>query len=461
MANPGPASTTTEHPLGGGGNPAYLGVAGGSLGFFQDPFGGGAVPQPSGAAQAVVARGVQVGSIGIINTSQSPAGIVSNGTTEIGVTLISAAAAWKVGTSDLLYVNKPTAQAGLGVGNVRVSGANVAGITFSNFTGAVLTPTAGEKYGFVAIKGFPTITASLTPAPVGPATIGEQLFTVAGLRVGELVQVSKAAQQAGLDIVGCRVAGANSLGITFANVTTATITPTAAQTYTVFELGGLDAVNNEVLANINCGTITALTTATSQEKAITVTGLAATDSIKGVSKPTAQAGLGIVGYRTSGANSLGVTFANMTAATITATASEQYDVAISRPNPVAPMVLYSVALSPAGIGPSTTAEQGFTVTGLISSSLVWVNKPSAQAGLGIVGTRVSGSSNLAITYANLTAATITPTAGETYLIGNFQVPVGDDQSTWVQTASVVQQNTSILSNALRTALSSTGFIAGA
>jgi hypothetical protein len=46
-------------------------------------------------------------------------------------------------SGDLLFVNKPTSQAGLGVGNVRVSSSNTLGITFANLpAGGNITPTA-------------------------------------------------------------------------------------------------------------------------------------------------------------------------------------------------------------------------------------------------------------------------------------------------------------------------------
>ena len=76
----------------------------------------------------------------------------------------------------------------------------------------------------------------------------------------------------------------------------------------------------------------------------------------------------------------------------------------------------AVALSPSSVAPNTSAEQTFTVAGLHLGDFVDVNKPSAQAGLVVGGTRVSAKDVLAITFGNLTAATITPTAAETYTI---------------------------------------------
>ncbi|MDP4158231.1 MAG: hypothetical protein Q8911_00505 [Bacillota bacterium] len=79
---------------------------------------------------------------------------------------------------------------------------------------------------------------------------------------------------------------------------------------------------------------------------------------------------------------------------------------------------YTPALTPVSVAANTTAEQTFTVTGLQATDFVMVNKPTAQAGLGIVGVRASGANTLAITYVNATAAPIVPTA-ETYLVFTF------------------------------------------
>lgn len=93
--------------------------------------------------------------------------------------------------------------------------------------------------------------------------------------------------------------------------------------------------------------------------------------------------------------------------------------------------VFSLALTPASVAANTTAEQTFAATGigLLTTDLVVLNKPSAQAGLGIVNVRVSAADTLAITYANDTASPITPTA-ETYLVGVFRV-----QPNWAKPAS--------------------------
>lgn len=95
---------------------------------------------------------------------------------------------------------------------------------------------------------------------------------------------------------------------------------------------------------------------------------------------------------------------------------------------VAALGVISVTLSPAQVAANTTAEQTFTVPGLQVSDFVDVNKPTAQAGLGIAGVRVSAAGTVAITFSNNTASPITPTASETYL---FQVTRTDSTQSGV------------------------------
>lgn len=78
--------------------------------------------------------------------------------------------------------------------------------------------------------------------------------------------------------------------------------------------------------------------------------------------------------------------------------------------------VFTITLSPASVANATSAEQTFTMTGLATGDFVYVNKPTTQGGLGIVGSRVSAAGVLAITFMNATAATITPTASQVYTV---------------------------------------------
>lgn len=440
-----------------------FGQSGKTMSFY----GGTTVAQPTGNAQAALTRGQNGGAIATYSSTQSPAIVNTITTGERTMTVQTGTGfAMQIATTDLVYVNKPTSQAGLGVGNVRASAANQVAVTFNNPSAGNITPTASEVYGIVALRGLSSTALTISPAAVLANTTVEQQFTCTGLRVGELVQVSKPTSQAGLDIVGCRVVSNNLLGITFMNCTAGNITPTASEIYTVWSLNGLDALNNHVNFGFNVGTVGAITAGVVVSGgSTTLTGILATDSVVGIFKPTPQAAATNVAtpiYGIPTANTLTLHFLG-TGTGATPTASEVYTISVLRLNPVAPLLLYSTSLAPVSVAANTTAEQTFTVTGLISGTPVWVNKPSAQAGLGIAGVRVSATSTLAINYTNTSATAIVPTT-ETYTIGNFQVPLpGAGNCVW-QAVSAADHQVKNLAAALRAALIPTtglNLIAGA
>jgi hypothetical protein len=78
--------------------------------------------------------------------------------------------------------------------------------------------------------------------------------------------------------------------------------------------------------------------------------------------------------------------------------------------------LIGLALSPASVANATSAEQTFALTGLLLGDSVQVNKPTLQAGLSVVNSRVSANGVIAISFQNVSSASITPTAAEVYVI---------------------------------------------
>lgn len=436
------------------------------IGFYSS-VASGAVAQQGGNAQAAVTRASQAGVVATYVSTQSPAAVAQGTTAEQTLTIQSGTGGTMLlAAGDLVYVNKPTSQAGLGVGNVRVSSSNTLGITFDNIpaAGGNITPTGAQGYVVVALRGLGTykLTATLSPAAVAANTTAEQCFTVTGIRSGDLLQVNKPTAQAGLDIGGVRVGGNNSACITFMNDTASPITPTAAESYIFAGLPGLDAANNDVFYGMNVGTVGAIGPGTVVTGgSTTLTGVLATDFVSGVSKPTLQAAATNAAIPYSAvptADTMTLSFFGVGAG-YTPTGSEVYGIRTVRIAPVAPLLLYSASLAPVSVAAATCAEQTFTVTGLVAASPVWVNKPSAQAGLSVSGVRVSAASTLAINYCNMTAVAIVP-ATETYTIGNFQVPTPGAGNVVYQTVLPSLSATTTLANALRSAFVSLGLIAG-
>lgn len=85
-------------------------------------------------------------------------------------------------------------------------------------------------------------------------------------------------------------------------------------------------------------------------------------------------------------------------------------------SPIVGVFKLSATLTPVSVAAATTAEQTFTFTGVRPGDVVTVNKPTAQAGLGIAGCRVTANDTVGITFINATAGAITPTAAESYTL---------------------------------------------
>lgn len=84
--------------------------------------------------------------------------------------------------------------------------------------------------------------------------------------------------------------------------------------------------------------------------------------------------------------------------------------------PITNILLFTATLTPAIVNANTAVEQTFAVTNLpasVTAGVLIVSKPTAQAGLGVIGARVSAG-NVIILFWNVTAGNITPTAGELY-----------------------------------------------
>lgn len=75
---------------------------------------------------------------------------------------------------------------------------------------------------------------TLSPASVSNGVSAEQTFSVPGVHVGDYIDVKNSgAAQSGLVITNSRATSSGNIGITFGNLTAATITPTASTVYTV------------------------------------------------------------------------------------------------------------------------------------------------------------------------------------------------------------------------------------
>lgn len=527
------------------------------------------VPRRTNPRQGTI-KGDIGGQIVTYQETLTPALIASLTTAEQALT-VGTAAGWGPLAADFLAaINKPTAQAGIGLHNSRISAACTLQMVFSNTSGGNLTPTAGEVYNVVCIRGWPVIVHAATVATVPATSSNEQEFTlnpngaaatasinaagqvtqivvtaaganywvpprvvitaptvtdgvmsgtftgagvdpatttrpvpaqpgraataeaiinalgaVVGVKItdpgtgytaaptitfegggyivpGMVAMITKPTTNAGVAIGNVRISGINKVAVQFVNPTAAVVTPTTPQNYSIVCLPDLPSISNVVAYGANVGTLGLVATVSSGELAVTITGVAATDIFVGAQKPTLQAGLLMGSGRVSAANTVQVSFANPTAGNLTPTANEVYGVVVYRQMPNAPFRVFNVLLTPAAVAANTTVEQTFTVAGLVAGSTVVVNKPSHQAGLAISGCRVTAGNTLGITFENVTAAIITPTA-EAYTVGNFtDVGAGGGvPGNWVaRDVSFPLQRALDMANELGSALGVTGLIQG-
>jgi hypothetical protein len=267
-------------------------------------FGGNPVAQPTSQGSVV---GVP-GTVSVVAVTVTALSVAPNTSAEQAFAVTGAA------VGQLVAVQKPTVDAGIAVVGVRASATGSVAITYANDTAATVTPTAGQTYTFELIPAAMTISATLTPAAVGPNTMSLQQFAVNGIAAGAAVVVNKPTAQAGLGIVDANVVSAGVVGITFANFTAATSTPTAGESYLFFAVSDLTIapVYRTLSQTLTPVSVAANTTA---EQTFTVTGLPASGQVV-VNKPTVTAGLGIGGVRVSAANTLAINYINNTSAAI-------------------------------------------------------------------------------------------------------------------------------------------------
>jgi len=73
--------------------------------------------------------------------------------------------------------------------------------------------------------------------------------------------------------------------------------------------------------------------------------------------------------------------------------------------------VYSESLNPTAVGANSEDTQTFTITGLSTNDVVFMNPPALDTGIGIMYYRVSAADTLQIRFRNFTGGSINPAAG--------------------------------------------------
>ncbi|MGD0229701.1 MAG: hypothetical protein ABSC19_04985 [Syntrophorhabdales bacterium] len=390
------------------------------IGFYGSP----PVPQRTNPYQNPI-QGLQMGEVVTFFATLSPAAVAANTTAEQTFTVTG------ITTTDFVWaVNKPSVQAGLGIVNWRISAANTLAITFSNNTGSSITPTASEVYIVTVLRGFPIISPTLNPAAVPADTSAEQQFVLAPTPPVAQAIINAQGQVTGVTITSQGAGYIVPPTVVFAG---GGPQPSYPQSGT---FAGLDAPPATAAAPYGQGaTGVAILNGAGNVVALQITnpgqGYQAAPQITfvgglgiaggmalAVSKPSAQAGLGIGGCRVVSNNVIGITYVNNTGSAITP-ASEAYGiVALNEVPAIGKMFIANINVgTAASVAATTTAEGTYNLNGLLTTDrIVGVSKPSLQAGLIAPTGRVGAAGSLRVTYANVTGSSITPTANEIYSV---------------------------------------------
>ncbi|HEV2100240.1 MAG TPA: hypothetical protein VGR45_15125 [Stellaceae bacterium] len=271
---------------------------------------------------------------------------------------------------------------------------------------------------------------SASPASVAPNTTQESSITATGAASTDMVVAAiKPTSQAGLAVGTARVSGTNTVQVSFGNFTGSTITPTTTETYLIVTAPAA----MQYTASLSPASVAASTTV---EQTFAIPGVQM-GMVIAVNKPTVQAGLLVTGARVVSAGNVGVTFANVTGSAITPTAAQTYKFFAAQGLKLQPvMTNLQVSVSPASVAANTTAEQTFTVNGVVSGQPIAVTDTSGfPSGLCLVGARASAANTIALNFGNATAGALTPPA-LVLQIGYFPDPAPASGSSNSQLATI-------------------------
>jgi hypothetical protein len=358
---------TTDIQIMHNGNPDGLAVLGNTAERFAIV--GNPVVQRTNPMQSM-SQAFPLGTIATYNANAgSPANAATISTNEIALTVAGLAA-----TDFILGVNKPTAQAGMGICNIRANAANSVGVGYTNPTAANVVPTASETYVVTALRNGNPISANLVPVLVPLNSTNEQTFTLAGSGAAGTAILNGAGQVTGVNM---SATGA-SPGSNYFFPPTINFVGGGGSGATGVAIVNSGQVVGVQMTNLGAGYTSAPTVMFIGGNNI------APGMVVAVNKPTLQAGLGIGNVRVAGNNQIAIQFFNNSAANITPTANESYSfVALNEVAALSPVTQVVATLANCTAAAANTSNQtSAAVTGVMATDVfVSVNPTALQSPL--------------------------------------------------------------------------------
>ena len=390
-------------------------------------YGGIPVPQRSNPQQAPI-QGFQMGQCITFVSNTCPLANVAPSTTAEQANLTMERI---LATDYLVGVNKLAQQANVGVCGARISAANTVGLNFSNPSTANANITANEiSWSAVVLRGMNVQTATLVPTVVPANSTSEQIFNVGGSGAtatatintdGTLkdIRVSNAGSLYTVPPMVFITPVANAAYLGVAENATPVLSGTM-QSLPVATTGfGASAV--AVVANGGVSSVVITDPGTGYTVAPTISfgapSYIAPGMFLSVTKPTAQAGLGIGNVRIPGKNQIAIQFFNNTAANITPTANENYTmIALNEIPAISPFITIQAnytGFAATGVNGATNLT-ALAVPGLLASDIPFGGGPVVQTVAANTGAFWNGNctaNTLNVAYSAGGPATWTPVAG--------------------------------------------------
>ena len=349
----------------------------------------------------------------------------------ISANLVPAAVVTKTAKEQLFTISPATAAVGIAtvaangtITNVSMSatGANVGAGYYTPPT-VLFTPAAnygGFGASAVAIVANGTVVGvNMTSAGEGYTANQVTVSFIGGTYIapGMAVSITKAAYQANLGIGNVRIVDNSKIGIQYFNPSAANITPTANEVYKIFAYNEMPAATPFLLISADLANLTAAGANSSNKTDVTVTGIAATDLLLVTNKALATPL--IYGGGVCSANTVTPTYGGGVAGGTPA--NGVYNFGVMKVDAPAPIQISVVNLTPAAVAANTAAEEVYTLPTNItlqansSVKVICLSDPGSAV---IAGARANSTSTLAINWMNVTAASVTPPAGQ-YMVVNY------------------------------------------
>jgi hypothetical protein len=286
---------------------------------------------------------------------------------------------------------------------------------------------------------------------------------------GMLVGVQKPTHQTNFFVAGARVLGNNQIGVTYAVMSAANVTPTANEVWKFCAFGQIPPTVPIIRVQANLANFGSVTANQTNKMDVTVTGLVPTDTLLAVNPQVATANSMLLQSWVSAANTAEIIYASSGNLTV-APANGIFQIDVLQSNQAVPCATYSIPVGALSLNANTGQELivALPANMTIQANTTIVVNPTQAMPANVVCSscgRANSTTTVGITFMNLNTANSVTIPAQNYMIGAFSTPIVSIAAnqiagaTFVSTLPTTVQKTELI-NELQSALNVTGFIQG-